>query len=158
MNHRGAMLKIAAGADHSGLGVGAQLFRICAQGCERRFGQRSAELDRIIDQRFEVGAGYLAGEWILEHRCDRDAPQRGDGGRAIFAVDLLDEGNGLADGHDVLAMVDRTFQIRRLALYCFSARRTLPYADRLMSLRINRAAQANSSAPSVVVTAADNSE
>jgi hypothetical protein len=38
MDYRGAMLEVAADADHGGLGVGAQLGRACA---ERRRGERS---------------------------------------------------------------------------------------------------------------------
>jgi hypothetical protein len=78
------------------------------------FRQSSAMLD------FEVGAGRLASERVLEHGSDRDASQRGADGRAVPAVGRLDGSEGLADGHDVLA---RDFgqasltQIGRLAPY-----------------------------------------
>ena len=101
MDHRGAMLKVAADADKR-LRVGAQLRRACAERRQRRLGERSPELKRIVDQRFEVGAGRLAGERVLEHGGDRDAAQRGAGGRAVLAIDLLDESDGFADGHGML--------------------------------------------------------
>ena len=63
------------------------------------------ELERIVDERFKVGSGCLAGERVLEHRGNGDASQRRAGGRAVLAVDLLDESDGLADSHDVLALL-----------------------------------------------------
>ncbi len=41
MDHRGAMLEVAADADDGGLGVGTQLRRACAERRERRFGEGS---------------------------------------------------------------------------------------------------------------------
>src|ERR1044072_3333721 len=78
-DHRRAMREIAADADHRSLGVGAQLWRAGAEGCERGPGEGSAKLDRIIDQRFQVGAGGLAGERVGKDRGDCDTPQRGSG-------------------------------------------------------------------------------
>src|SRR6266700_2068423 len=104
MYHRSAMLEGASDTDQRRLGVGAQLRRARAKCRQRRLGERSSELERIFDQRFKVGAGGLAGEWVLEHRGNRDASQREAGGRTVLAIDLLDEGDGLADGHDVLAL------------------------------------------------------
>src|SRR6202008_2994838 len=92
MDHRGAMLKIAADADQRRLGVGAQLRRARAERRQRRVGQRNPELERIVDQRLEVGAGRLAGERVLEDRGDRDASQRGTDARALLTVYLLDGG------------------------------------------------------------------
>src|SRR4029453_18274500 len=103
MDHCGAMLKVAADADQRRLGVGAQLCRARAKHRQRRLSERSPEVERIVDQRVWVGAGSLAGERVLEYRGNRDASQRGTGARAVLAVDLLDESDGLADGHDMLA-------------------------------------------------------
>ena len=72
---------------------------------QRRLGERSPELYRILDQRIKVGAGRLAGERVLEHRGNRDASQRRVGWCAVLAIDLLDESDGLADAHDVLALL-----------------------------------------------------
>src|SRR5882757_6413649 len=105
MYHRRAMLEVASDADNRRLGVGAQLRWARAKYRQRRLGERSPELERIFDQRFKVGAGRLAGERVLEHRGNRDASQRGAGGRAVLAIDLLDESDGLADSHDVLALL-----------------------------------------------------
>src|SRR6266404_9270724 len=91
--------------DQRRLGVGAQLRWARAKCRQRRLGERSPELKQIFDQRFKVGAGRLAGERVLENRGNRDASQRGAGGRAVLAIDLLDESDGLADGHDVLALL-----------------------------------------------------
>jgi len=77
MDHRGTMLKVAFDADQRRLSVGAQLRRTRAERRQRRFGERSPEFERIIDQRLEVGAGGRAGERILEDRGDSDASQRG---------------------------------------------------------------------------------
>ena len=105
MYHRSAMLEVASDADQRRLGVGAQLRWARAKCRQRRLGERSPEFERIFDQRFKVGAGRLAGERVLEHRGNRDASQRGAGRRAVLAIDLLDESDGLADGHDVLALL-----------------------------------------------------
>ena len=106
MDHRRAMLEVAAGAHQCRLGVGAQLRRAGAEGGQRRLGERNAELERIVDQRLEVGAGRLPGERVLEHGGNRHAPQRRVGARAVFAIDLLDESDGLADVHGVLLFAD----------------------------------------------------
>src|ERR1051326_5158825 len=102
MDHCGAVLEVAANADQRRLGVGAQLCWARAQHRQRRFGERGPKLERIVDQRFQVGAGRLAGERVLKYRGHRDASQRRSGARAVLAVDLLDESDGLANGHDVL--------------------------------------------------------
>ena len=104
MYHRSAMLEVPSDADQRRLGVGAQLRRARAKRRQRSLGERSPEFERIFDQRFKVGAGRLAGERVLEHRGNRDASQRRVGGCAVLAIDLLDESDGLADGHDVLAL------------------------------------------------------
>src|SRR5215471_8276569 len=51
MDHCGAMFKVAADADQRRLGVGAQLCRARAEQRQRRLGEQSPELDRIVDQR-----------------------------------------------------------------------------------------------------------
>src|SRR6202171_3988880 len=105
MYHRSAMFEVATDADQRRLGVGAQLRWAGDKYRQRRLGERSPELKRIFDQRFKVGAGGLAGERVLEHRGNRDASQRGAGGRAVLAINLLDESYGLADGHDVFPLL-----------------------------------------------------
>ena len=89
------MLEVASDADQRRLGVGAQLPWARAKCLQRCLGERSPELKRIFDQRFKVGAGRLAGERVLEYRGNRDASQRGADGRAVLAIDLLDESDGL---------------------------------------------------------------
>src|SRR6202045_945283 len=105
MYHRSAMLEVASDADQRRLGVGAQLRWARAKCRQRRLGERSPEFERIFDQRFKVGAGRFAGERVLEHRGNRDTSQRGAGGRAVLTIDLLDESDGLADGHDVFPLL-----------------------------------------------------
>ena len=105
MYHRRAMLEVASDADQRRLGVGAQLRRARAKCRQRRLGERSPKLERIFDQRFKVGAGRLAGERVLEHRGNRDASQRGAGGRAVLAIDLFGESDGLR-----MAMMCSLFQ------------------------------------------------
>ena len=85
------MLEVAADADKCRLGVGAQLRRACAKCRQRRLCEGGSEVERSVDQRLEVGAGGRAGERILEDRGDSDASQRGADGRAVLAIDLLDE-------------------------------------------------------------------
>src|SRR3954447_12277496 len=84
------------------LGVRAQLRWARAKCRQRRLRERSPELERIFDNRFKIRAGRLAGERVFENRGNRDASQRGAGGRTILAIDLFDESDGLADIHDVL--------------------------------------------------------
>jgi hypothetical protein len=105
MDHRGAMLKVASDADQRRLGVGAQLRWVRAKCRQRRLGERSPELERIFDQSFKVGAGRLAGERVFEHRANRDASQRGAGGRAVLAIDFFDESDGLTNGHGMFPLL-----------------------------------------------------
>src|SRR5262249_20375987 len=78
------------------------LRRVRSKRRQRRFGERSSELERKIDQRLEIGTGRLACERVLENRRDRDAPQRRRDGSAVLAADFLDKSDGLSDVHAVL--------------------------------------------------------
>jgi hypothetical protein len=106
-------------------GQGAQLRGFAAQGGQRRFGERDAKLERVVDKWLKVGASRLSGQRILEHGRNRHAPQRRVGASAIFAIDFFSNGDGFADVHGVLLFATLQFKSAPSRL-CFQPRHACP--------------------------------